>query len=120
MLFGFCSSQAPLRTLPIATSVGRLNFASVEPQKTIEVLIIDEHVEGAETSLVVLSNASGVAIEGTPSATTVTIRTKTQPECPTQYELSRIQPTFLSLIATAAAVTTQRVSAKTGLKLICE
>ncbi|HEY0099416.1 MAG TPA: Calx-beta domain-containing protein, partial [Pyrinomonadaceae bacterium] len=58
-----------------ATTVGRLDFAAGETQKTISVpLINDTHDEAAETFQIVLSNASGVAVLGTNSNTTVIVQ----------------------------------------------
>ena len=57
-----------------ATSVGRLDFAAGETQKTITVPIInDGHDEGDETFQVILSNPSGVAVLDFPFVTNVTI-----------------------------------------------
>jgi hypothetical protein len=56
-----------------ATYVGRLDFAAGEQQKTIVIPIIDDaHDEGAETFQVSLSNAAGVVL-GATSTATVTI-----------------------------------------------
>ena len=58
-----------------ATTVGRLDFAPGESQKTITVPIVnDGYAEGAETFQVVLSNPVGVAGLGNTFAATVTIR----------------------------------------------
>jgi Calx-beta domain/FG-GAP-like repeat/Domain of unknown function (DUF4214) len=58
-----------------ATTVGRLDFAAGETQKTINVPVInDGHDEAAETFQIVLSNASGGAVLGATSGTTVTIQ----------------------------------------------
>jgi hypothetical protein len=58
-----------------ATTVGRLDFAAGEVQKTITVPIInDGHDESAETFQLALSNPVGVVTLGTTSATTITIQ----------------------------------------------
>jgi hypothetical protein len=58
-----------------ATSVGRLDFGVGETQKLISIPIInDGHDEESETFQIHLSNASGVAVLGTPSATSVVIQ----------------------------------------------
>ncbi len=58
-----------------ATTVGRLNFAAGEVQKTITVPVInDGHDEGAENFQLVLSNPVGVVTLGTTSTTTITIQ----------------------------------------------
>ncbi|HEX8459288.1 MAG TPA: FG-GAP-like repeat-containing protein [Pyrinomonadaceae bacterium] len=56
-----------------ATTVGRLDFAAGELQKTINIPLIDDgHKEAAETFQVVLSNPSGAGL-GANSTATVTI-----------------------------------------------
>jgi hypothetical protein len=58
-----------------ATTVGRIDFAPGERQKTLTVTLIDDgHDEGAETFQVVLSNLTGASSASPNLTTTVTIR----------------------------------------------
>ena len=61
-----------------ATTVGTLQFAASETQKTITIPVIDDaHAEGNETFQVVLSNPSGATL-GTPATATLTIQDNDQ------------------------------------------
>jgi hypothetical protein len=73
----------------VATS-GTLNFAANEASKNILIPIVDDsYVEGPETFLVTLTNASGVNVSlGTPSTLTVTINDNDVSPGPNQIDTS--------------------------------